>query len=76
VTRDLLHACAALAAVARSVTEEDLVPTGRGTDGTPRTVRVLIARAAHELAHHELDICPGVEAASATTVNPATTTET
>ena len=64
VTRDLQNACAALAEVARSVTGEDLARAGTGSDGTPRTVRALLARAGHELAHHELDIRRGVEAAS------------
>jgi hypothetical protein len=64
VTRDLQHACAALAALARSVTGEDLARAGTGSDGTPRTVRALLVRAGHELAHHELDIRRGVEAAS------------
>jgi len=64
VTRDLQHACAALTEVVRSVAEEDLVRAGMGSDGTPRTVRALLARAGHELAHHELDIRRGVEAAS------------
>jgi hypothetical protein len=60
VTVDLRRACAALAELARSVTGEDLARTGTGSDGTPRTVQVLLARAGHELAHHELDIRRGV----------------
>lgn len=63
VTGDLRRACAALADVARSVTPDDLARTGTGSDGTPRTVRALLARAGHELAHHELDIRRGVQAA-------------
>jgi hypothetical protein len=60
VTEDLRRACAELAEVARSVTGDDLARAGTGSDGTPRTVRVLLARAGHELAHHELDIRRGV----------------
>jgi hypothetical protein len=63
VVRDLRRACATLAEVARSVTLDDLARTGTGSDGTPRTVQALLARAGHELAHHELDIRRGVQAA-------------
>lgn len=64
VTRDLRRACAALAELARSVTRDDLARAGTGSDGTPRTVQALLARAGHELAHHELDIRRGVQAAT------------
>jgi hypothetical protein len=60
VTGELRRACAELAEVAGSVTAADLGRTGIGSDGTPRTVRTLLARAGHELAHHELDIRRGV----------------
>jgi Mycothiol maleylpyruvate isomerase N-terminal domain len=70
VTSDLRRACAALAELARSVSEEDLARTGIGSDGTPRTVQVLLARAGHELAHHELDIRRGVAAATTSTPAP------
>jgi hypothetical protein len=60
VTRDLRRACAALAETARSVTGDDLARAGTGSDGTPRTVQALLARAGHELAHHELDIRRGL----------------
>ena len=62
VTGDLRRACATLAEVVRSVTPDDLARTGTGSDGTPRTVEVLLARAGHELAHHELDIRRGLAA--------------
>ena len=64
VARDLAQACAALAELARSVTGDDLARVGTGSDGTPRTVATLLARAGHELAHHELDIRHGVETAA------------
>jgi hypothetical protein len=64
VASDLEQACSALAQVARSVTGDDLARVGTGSDGTPRTVATLLARAGHELAHHELDIRHGVEAAA------------
>jgi hypothetical protein len=64
VTTDLRHACAALAELAGSATEDDLARTGTGSDGTPRTVQALLARAGHELAHHELDIRRGVDTAT------------
>ena len=60
VASDLQRACAALAEVARSVTGDDLAHAGTGSDGTPRTVQTLLARAGHELAHHELDIRRGL----------------
>lgn len=62
VARDVGRACDELAEVAGSVTEDDLARAGIGSDGTPRTVRVLLARAGHELSHHELDIRRGVTA--------------
>jgi hypothetical protein len=62
VTRDLQRACAVLAEVARSVTEDDLARAGIGSDGTPRTVQALLACAGHELVHHDLDIRRDVEA--------------
>lgn len=64
VTTDLRRACAALAELAGSATEDDLARTGTGSDGTPRTVQALLARAGHELAHHELDIRRGLDAAT------------
>lgn len=65
VTRDVRRACAELAETARSVTTEELAREGIGSDGTPRTVATLLARAGHELAHHELDICRGIDVPSA-----------
>lgn len=62
VAGEVLRACAELAEVARAVTEDDLARAGTGSDGTPRTVRTLLARAGHELAHHELDIHRGLTA--------------
>lgn len=64
VMRDLRSACAELAKVAESVTSADLARTGIGSDGTPRTVQALLARAGHELGHHELDIRRGIQAAA------------
>jgi hypothetical protein len=61
VTKDLRRACAELAELARSLTRDDLARAGAGSDGTPRTVQVLLARAGHELAHHELDLRRGIE---------------
>ena len=66
VAGDLRRACAELAELARSVTRDDLARAGTGSDGTPRTVGALLARAGHELAHHELDIRRGVQAATTT----------
>jgi hypothetical protein len=63
VTNDLRQACATLAEAAGSIAGNDLVRVGIGSDGTSRTVRVLLARAGHELAHHEMDIRRGVQAA-------------
>jgi DinB superfamily len=60
VVRDLRQACTTLAEVAGSVSGDDLTRAGTGSDGTPRTVRTLLARAGHELAHHELDIRRGL----------------
>jgi hypothetical protein len=31
-----------------------------GSDGSPRSVELLLARAGHELAHHELDLRRGL----------------
>jgi hypothetical protein len=70
VTTDLQRACGVLAEIARSIPEEDLERAGTGSDGTPRTLRVLLARAGHELAHHELDIRRGIDAALISTPRP------
>lgn len=64
VATDVRRACGELAEVTRSVTGDDLARAGTGSDGTPRTVRTLLARAGHELAHHELDIRRGLAAAT------------
>jgi hypothetical protein len=62
VVADVRRACAELAELACSADGDDLARVGTGSDGTPRTVRVLLARAGHELAHHELDIRRGIRA--------------
>ena len=56
VVADASLACGALAGLARSLSEEQLAREGVGSDGSPRSVEQLLARAGHELAHHELDL--------------------
>lgn len=48
--------CRALAELTGPLDSAQLRRTGLGSDGTPREVAALIARAEHELAHHDLDI--------------------
>lgn len=57
------RSCMELARFARSLTEEDLDREGIGSDGSARTVQMLLARAGHELAHHDLDQHRGIEMA-------------
>lgn len=60
VAEQLQASCDQLAHLARSCGTADLARTGVGSDGSPRTVRVLLARAGHELVHHQLDIYRGI----------------
>ncbi|WP_067976361.1 DinB family protein [Mycolicibacter icosiumassiliensis] len=63
VTTDVSRACAELADLAMRVGPVELRRCGRGSDGSPRSVASLLARAHHELVHHELDLRRGVELA-------------
>lgn len=60
VAVDLQRACRDFARLARSLRDEDLTRTGLGSDGSARTVDQLLARAGHELAHHQRDIREGI----------------
>jgi hypothetical protein len=59
VRGDAGAACRELAGLARSLRPEQLRWQGMGSDGSPRCVELLLARAGHELAHHELDLRRG-----------------
>lgn len=61
VVADVRAACGALAELVRSVSGEQLRRCGLGSDGSPRSVELLLARAEHELVHHELDVRRGLE---------------
>ena len=54
------QACSEFTNLARSLNRDDLQKTGVGSDGSPRTVEVLLGRADHELVHHEMDIRRGL----------------
>jgi hypothetical protein len=56
VLDDVRGSCRRLAALASSLTPEELARQGLGSDGAPRSIAVLITRADHELAHHEHDL--------------------
>jgi hypothetical protein len=60
VCGDAAAACGELAALARSLRPEQLPRQGIGSDGSPRSTGLLLARAGHELAHHELDLRRGL----------------
>ena len=60
VLTDLRAACSVLANIARPVSDRQLIRFGLGSDGSPRSVALLLARAHHELVHHELDLRRGV----------------
>lgn len=64
VAEHLQGSCDQLAHLARSCSTTDLARTGVSSDGSPRTVRALLARAGHELAHHQLDIHRGIDPTS------------
>jgi hypothetical protein len=57
---DLRAACRELANIARPVSDLQLSRCGLGSEGSPRSVALLLARAHHELVHHELDLRRGV----------------
>ena len=56
VLGDVRRACRRLSDLAASLTPEELRRQGIGSDDRPRSVELLITRADHELAHHELDL--------------------
>ncbi|QDP96820.1 DinB family protein [Microlunatus elymi] len=56
VCDDATAACAELATMINSLSADQLGREGIGSDGSPRTVEILIARADHELVHHEHDL--------------------
>jgi hypothetical protein len=56
VLEEVHRACWRLADLASALTPEQLARQGLGADGSPRSIAVLIARADHELAHHEHDL--------------------
>lgn len=60
VVADLRAGCQALGDLAKSVTDDQLGRCGLGSDGSPRSVALLLARAEHELVHHELDLRRGL----------------
>ncbi len=60
VVADLRTACRALADLARSVSGSQLSRCGLSSDGSPRSVALLLTRAEHELVHHELDLRRGL----------------
>ena len=57
---DLRAACRELANIARPVNDLQLIRSGLGSDGSPRSIALLLARAHHELVHHGLDLRRGV----------------
>ena len=56
VCGDVVAACTELVTMINELTPADLDREGIGSDGSPRTVETLIARADHELVHHEHDL--------------------
>lgn len=54
------HACGRLGLLASMLGPPELGAWGIGSDGTQRTVEQLVARAVHELVHHEMDIRVGL----------------
>jgi hypothetical protein len=63
VVADLAAACQRLASIARTVSDAELRLRGVGSDGSPRSVASLPARADHEAVHHQLDLRRGVQPA-------------
>ncbi len=60
VVADVRSACRELADLAGSMTEDQLSRQGVGSDGSPRSAELLLARAGHELVHHESDLRRGL----------------
>jgi DinB superfamily len=60
VTADVASACSQLAGLVSTLGDIELHRCGRGSDGSVRSVASLLARAHHELVHHELDLRRGV----------------
>lgn len=52
--------CSQLKDIARSTSGSQLKRCGVGSDGSPRDVALLLARAHHELVHHEVDLRRGL----------------
>lgn len=59
VVADLRTACRELTNIAQSVSGNQLNRYGLGSDGSRRSVALLLTRAEHELVHHELDLRRG-----------------
>lgn len=60
VVHEVNFACQRIAVVSRGLAADDLARSGIGSDGTRRTVEQLLARAVHELVHHERDLRSGL----------------
>lgn len=56
VCGEVTEACAELVTMINTLTPEELAREGIGSDGSPRSIEILIARADHELVHHEHDL--------------------
>lgn len=56
VCSDVTKACSELAALIPTLDDDQLRRGGIGSDGAPRTVTDLLARADHEIVHHERDL--------------------
>jgi hypothetical protein len=60
VLADARAAGVRFASLCRALDESALARCGLGSDGSPRSVGQLMARAAHEAVHHEQDIVKGL----------------
>ncbi|SDT44394.1 DinB family protein [Microlunatus soli] len=56
VCADVDQACRSLIAMINSLDDDHLRREGIGSDGSPRTIEVLLTRADHEIIHHERDL--------------------
>lgn len=56
VCSEVADACGSLVEMINSLDDDQLRREGIGSDGSPRTIEVLLTRADHEIVHHERDL--------------------